>query len=268
MSVSRPAGTDSQTGQGELRDAALAASAAAQIVLDAEGRLAMSNDRANDLFELSTRDVGRPFADLDLAHRPVELRTPIAEAVGLGRTLWQRNVRHVRGDDVRSLDVQVIPLLDDSCADLGTTVLFHDVTEQRELHTALAHANRQLEAAYGELRSNNEELETTIGELQSTTGELERSATALLQCQGELERLNRFMASALDIGLPGEQLEQPLRLHVPDVGTASTTVVVDAVDGRGESVRVRVTVSDPDDDGEGRPAAMLVMDALDTTAEG
>jgi hypothetical protein len=214
------------------------------------------------------RDVGRPLADLEVAHQPVELRTHIAAAVADGRPVWLRDVPHVRGDEVRSLDVELIPLLDDAGAGLGLTVLFHDVTQHRELQTAIATANQQLEVAYGGLRSNNEELEATIGELQSTTDELQLSATALFECHGELERLHRLMGAVLGIGLPGERLDQPLRLHVPDAGTAPTTVVLDAVDRRGQSVQLRVTVSNPEDDREARPAAMLVMEVVDTTAEG
>lgn len=268
MNVPPPVGQGPQSGLDELRDAALTASAVAQIVLDAEGRLAMSNGHATSLFELGMRDVGRPFADLEVAHRPAELRAPIAEAVAHGRPVWLRDVPHVRGDEVRSLDVQLIPLLDDAGAGLGLTVLFHDVTQYRELQTALATAHRQLEVAYGGLRSNNEELEATIGELQSTTDELQLSSTALHECQGELERLHRFMSAVLDIGLPVEQLERPLRVHVPDAGTAPATVVLEAVDQREQSLQVRVTVSHLEDDREARPAAMLRMDVVDSAAEG
>src|SRR4051812_15428507 len=47
-----------------LAHAALMSSAAAQIVLDTEGRLVLSNNRAMHLFGLTARDVGRPIQDL------------------------------------------------------------------------------------------------------------------------------------------------------------------------------------------------------------
>src|SRR4051794_14499978 len=63
-----------------LVQAALMSSAAAQIVVDTEGCLAVSNHRAMHLFGLSHRDVGRPIQDLEVSYRPLELRTHIQEA--------------------------------------------------------------------------------------------------------------------------------------------------------------------------------------------
>jgi two-component system CheB/CheR fusion protein len=66
----------------------------------------------------------------------------------------------------------------------------------------------------------------------------------------------------LDIGLPVEKLRQPLRLHLSDSEKDPSTVVLDAVNRRGRSLQVRVTVTHVQDDGESRPAAMLVMDVV------
>ena len=187
-------------------------SAAAQIVLDEKGRLAFCNNRATHLFSLSPRDIGRPIQDLEISYRPIELRTHIDEAVHHRRPVWVRDVSLLRGSsDPLSLDIQVVPLTDDTGSPLGVTVIFNDVTQYRQLQRELQFSNRQLETAYEELQSTNEELETTNEELQSTNEELETmneelqsmndelqfSNEALRERQDELDGLNAFMTSVL-----------------------------------------------------------------------
>lgn len=150
------------------------ASAAAQIVLDAEGRLAFTNHRAMRLFGLTDRDLGKPIQHLEVSRRPVELGTHLAEARHRRRGLWIRDVVQERGPaETVSLDIEVLPLTDESGAELGLTVIFNDVTRYRQLQDELSQVNRELEIAYEELQSTNEELETTNEELQSTVEELE-----------------------------------------------------------------------------------------------
>lgn len=150
------------------------ASAAAQIVLDAEGRLAFTNHRAMHLFGLTARDLGKPIQHLEVSRRPIELRPHIAEARHQRRGLLIRDVVQERGPaETVSLDIEVLPLTDESGAELGLTVIFNDVTRYQRLQKELSSANRQLEIAYEELQSTNEELETTNEELQSTVEELE-----------------------------------------------------------------------------------------------
>ena len=60
-----------------LRDAAMDAAPAAQIVVDAQGVLRFANDRARSTFGLTVGDVGRPLQDLKLSYRPIELRSLI-----------------------------------------------------------------------------------------------------------------------------------------------------------------------------------------------
>ena len=58
-----------------LESAALAAGPGAQLVIDKAGRLVAANIRAGTLFSLRPRDLGRPFQDLEVSYRPVELRS-------------------------------------------------------------------------------------------------------------------------------------------------------------------------------------------------
>jgi two-component system CheB/CheR fusion protein len=325
---------ETETDTSSVVQASLLSTASAQIVLDTTGRLALANYRAMHLFGLSTRDVGRPFQDLDVSYRPVELRAHLDEVVRTRRPVWVRDVEFARtGGEPLSLDIQVVPLSDDIGAHLGVTVIFTDVTQHRQLQRELQYTNRQLETAYEELQSTNEELETTNEELQSTVEELETTNEelqstneeletmneelqsmndelqitneALRDRQDEVDRLNRFMTSVLgsmnsgvavvdadlrllawnaraedlwgvradeavgehlmnlDIGLPVEQLRQPLRAQLADGDSEPHTLVVDAVNRRGRRVRVRVALTRIHSEGDESPAALLDMDVTE-----
>jgi hypothetical protein len=49
-------------------------------VVDAAGYLVMANRRARSLFDLHLEDLGRPFQDLEVSYRPLELRSKIQQA--------------------------------------------------------------------------------------------------------------------------------------------------------------------------------------------
>jgi two-component system CheB/CheR fusion protein len=182
-----------------LRDAAFMSAAAAQIVLDQDGELAFCNSRAGYLFGLTQRDLHRRIQDLEVSYRPIELRAHLDEATAERRPVWVRDVAWVRGpNDAISLDVQVVPLSDESGNALGTTVIFNDVTRYRQLQHELEFSNRQLETAYEELQSTNEELETTNEELQSTVEELETTNEELQSTNEELETMNEELQSMND----------------------------------------------------------------------
>ncbi|GEL25838.1 chemotaxis protein CheR [Pseudonocardia sulfidoxydans NBRC 16205] len=173
-----------------LRDEAVLASPLAQVVLNADGLIAVVNRQAEVLFGISTRDVGRPFRDLELSYRPLELRRHIEKALEERRTVRITDVTYNRGPEVVHLEVQVSPLANGDVEPLGVSVAFHDVTDFRRLQDELEQANRQLETAYEELQSTNEELETTNEELQSTNEELETMNEELQSTNDELQTIN------------------------------------------------------------------------------
>jgi two-component system CheB/CheR fusion protein len=191
-----------------LRREAMLSAPAAQLALDADGRLAMVNRQAEQVLGVDDRDVGRPFQDLEISYRPVELRGAIAEAVAERRPVWLRGVERRRpGQEPIAFDVQVRPLYREDSTLLGTTVIFDDVTQYRRLQTELEYANRQLETAYEELQSTNEELETTNEELQSTVEELETTNEELQSTNEELETMNEELQSMNDeLHLANEEL--------------------------------------------------------------
>ena len=179
-----------------LRLEALATGPLAHIVVDAEGRLAFFNQRADGLFNLAQRDIGRPFQDLELSYRPLELRAYIDQSIEERRPIWVRDVVSVRpGGEKLHFDVHVVPLLDQATP-LGVSVFFTDVTSYRQLQAELEFANRQLETAYEELQSTNEELETTNEELQSTVEELETTNEELETMNEELQSMNDELQSS------------------------------------------------------------------------
>ncbi|MFI7603180.1 CheR family methyltransferase [Actinoplanes sp. NPDC049681] len=185
-------------GLDELRDVAFAASPVAQLGLTSDGLVALTNRSLEKLFGVSSRDIGRPFRDLDLSYRPVELRRYIEQAQLERRTLRVGDVEYGRNGDVTHLEVEVSPLTGGDGSLLGVNLTFQDVTSARRLRDDLEHANQQLEAAYEELQSTNEELETTNEELQSTVEELETTNEELQSTNEELETMNEELQSTND----------------------------------------------------------------------
>ncbi|GAB3325979.1 PAS domain S-box protein [Geodermatophilus aquaeductus] len=233
---------DGDAGDGDparLRRQAMLSSPGAQLVLDADGRLAMVNSDAGRLFRVDERDVGRPFQDLEVSYRPVELRGAIAEAVTSRQTVWLRGVeRHQAGTEALVFDVRVAPLSREDGSPLGCTVVFEDVTHYRRLQRELEYANRQLETAYEELQSTNEELETTNEELQSTVEELETTNEELQSTNEELETMNEELQSMND---ELHTTNEELRVSTEEVATLN-----DFMTGVLSSFRAGVVVVDPD----------------------
>jgi two-component system CheB/CheR fusion protein len=191
----RPVGSQ-RAREERIRSAALETSPEAQIVVDAGGYLVLANARARTLFKLSVDDLARPFQDLELSYRPLELRSRIQQAYLDRRPSLVDEVEWpTASGEVVHLQVQVVPLLDDDQTLLGATIIFADVTRSRRYKEELEHANQGLEDAYAELQSTNEELETTNEELQSTVEELETTNEELQSTNEELETMNEEMQS-------------------------------------------------------------------------
>jgi two-component system, chemotaxis family, CheB/CheR fusion protein len=199
VEIPQPSARTELIGLDRLRDEAFTASPVAQVVVTADGLVALTNRQAETMFGISTKDIGRPFRDLDLSYRPVELRGYIEQAQVERRPTRVPGVEYLRSPgDVVHLEVQINPLVDTDASLLGVALIFLDVTAARQLHDELEHANRQLETAYEELQSTNEELETTNEELQSTVEELETTNEELQSTNEELETMNEELQSTND----------------------------------------------------------------------
>jgi two-component system CheB/CheR fusion protein len=181
-------------GQVRLRDAALDAAEAAQLVVSPAGTVVLANAPARALFALSADDVGRPLKDLPLSYRPVELRSRIDQASHERRPLHVAGVEIPGPEGVRSFDLHVKPLVADDAL-LGVSVEFLEVTRYQRLQAELQETNQELETAFEELQSTNEELETTNEELQSTIEELETTNEEFQSTNEELETMNEELQS-------------------------------------------------------------------------
>jgi two-component system CheB/CheR fusion protein len=178
-----------------LQEAAFNAAAVAEIVIDAQGRLALVNNAARELFGLVPNDVGRPFRDVELSYRPVELRSRIEDAYKERQPLRLRDIKRALPDgSMQYLEVTLMPLFTQDAAQ-GVSINFADVTQTVELQNQLQRVHHELETAYEELQSTNEELETTNEELQSTVEELETTNEELQSSNEELETMNEELQS-------------------------------------------------------------------------
>jgi len=83
-------------GLDRLRSEAYLASPVAQIVVTADGLVALTNRQAEVLFGVSAKEVGRPFRDLDVSYRPIELRGHIEQAQVERRMVRVPDVEYLR----------------------------------------------------------------------------------------------------------------------------------------------------------------------------
>lgn len=193
-----------------LREAAFGAGPLAQVVVDREGTLALANEAARALFGLRDQDLGRPFQDLELSYRPVELRAPMRRAQGEGRPVTLEGIeRPCPAGEPQVMDIVVTPLRDNGDRSLGVSIAFEDVTEYHSLEEELRDSQEELETAYEELQSTNEELETTNEELQSTVEELQTTNEELQSTNEEMETMNEELRTAnQELQAKNEQLRR------------------------------------------------------------
>jgi two-component system CheB/CheR fusion protein len=181
-----------------LREAAFETDPQAQMVLDANGTVTLINEQARGLFGVTVRDLGRPFQDLEISYRPIELRSLIEQAINQRHAAELKEARWpAPSGEARFFDVEALPLLDIAGTLLGVKLQFRDVTRYKQLQEELQQSNQELETAYEELQtsneelqSTNEELETTNEELQSTNEELETMNEELQSSNEELRQIN------------------------------------------------------------------------------
>ena len=179
-----------------IREAAFDTSLAAQVIVDSSGAVVLANERVRMMFDLTSRDIGRPLRDLELSFRPVELLSCIEHVYTERRLIVLKDIEWITiAGEIRYLEVQIMPLLDAQVNLLGISISFNDVSRYRQLQQELEHSNQELEMAYEELQSTNQELETTKEELQSTIEELETTNEELQSTNEELETMNEELQS-------------------------------------------------------------------------
>ncbi|MBV8236704.1 MAG: PAS domain-containing protein, partial [Acidimicrobiia bacterium] len=101
----------------DLADLSFENAAVAQIVVDRTGMLVLANRHARTLFGLGLNQVGRPFKDLELSYRPVELRSRIDQVLHERRPSTVNDVQlSLPSGGTEFLDVYLMPLTSDSQA--------------------------------------------------------------------------------------------------------------------------------------------------------
>ncbi|WP_037318657.1 CheR family methyltransferase [Amycolatopsis orientalis] len=174
-----------------VSELALASSADSVLGLDREGKVALINGSAKLQFGLTAQDVGRPFHDLEISYRPVELRAVIDQAHSERHARRLDSVRRQRDSgDTQYFDVIVRPLITIEGEDIGAAITFIDTTEAIRLQHEVKRVQEDLSTAYAELQSTNAELETVNEELQSSIEELETTNEELQSTNEELETTN------------------------------------------------------------------------------
>ncbi|MGH2733351.1 MAG: CheR family methyltransferase [Actinomycetota bacterium] len=182
-----------------LREFVFEAAPVAQIVVDRRGNLVLANNQARALLPIKPSNLGRPFKDLEISRKPMDLRTPLNQAYTEHGSVHLMGVKHAHPDgSARELDVEVSLIFDNAGNALGAGIAFLDITRQNQLEAELQRSSQELEAAYEDLQSANEELETSNEELQSSVEELETTNEELQSSNEELETMNEELQSTVE----------------------------------------------------------------------
>ncbi|MFF0744185.1 CheR family methyltransferase [Streptomyces sp. NPDC004111] len=201
----------------QVRDLLLDSSLTSSVALDSDGTVVMINNHARVQFGLTTNDIGRPFQDLEISYRPVELRSLIEQSGHERRILRVNGVERRIGEDLQYFDILVQPLMGTNGLLVATSISFTDVTVSTQLKTEVKRVREDLETAYEELQSTNEELETTNEELQSSIEELETTNEELQSTNEELETTNEELQSGNE---ELETMNEELRIRTEELGEA------------------------------------------------
>ncbi|MCT7979401.1 CheR family methyltransferase [Laspinema olomoucense] len=178
-------------------EAAFNAMPVAQIVVDADSNLILANQLARSRFGIDGQDLGRPFQDLEISYRPVELRSQIERVYKEGNSILVSDVIRTWSDgSIQYLDIEISLLQQTTSDPLGVSISFNEVTRYHQLQEELERSNQELETVNEELQSSNEELETTNEELQSSHEELETTNEELQSTNEELETMNEELQSS------------------------------------------------------------------------
>ncbi|WP_329400300.1 CheR family methyltransferase [Streptomyces melanogenes] len=201
----------------QLRDLVLDAGPTPLIALDSDGTVVAVNSQARIQLGLTTSDIGRPFQDLEVSYRPVELRSLIDQSMHERRTLRVNRVERRAAEEVQYCDILIQPLSGPSGLHVATVISFTDVTVATHLKAEVKRVREELETAYEELQSTNEELETTNEELQSSIEELETTNEELQSTNEELETTNEELQSGNE---ELETMNEEMRIRTDELDEA------------------------------------------------
>jgi two-component system, chemotaxis family, CheB/CheR fusion protein len=204
----------------QLRDLALEAAPFAILGMDADGIVILINSQMRNVFGMTSRDLGRPFHDLEISYRPVELRSLIERAYAEHRVVRVNSVeRRMSTDDAQYWDIHIQPLWGTDGLSAGAMLMFIDSTVATRVQLELKRNREDLDTAHEELQSTNEELETTNEELQSSIEELETTNEELQSTNEELETTNEELQSGNE---ELETMNEEMRARTGELDEART----------------------------------------------
>jgi two-component system CheB/CheR fusion protein len=211
FSAARATRFDAPMADVRLLEAVLNECGTAMLVIDGTGSVVLANMPSRLLLGVGEADIGRPFQDLPISYRPMELRGPIDQVFRESRALRLDNQEfRLTQSEVMRLTIDLRPLLRADGHVHAVLLAFHDQTRMHALQHELEAAQEHLEQSIEELQSANEELETTNEELQSTNEELETTNEELQSTNEELETLNEEARSSNE---EMESVNEELRLQ-------------------------------------------------------
>ncbi len=223
----------------QLRDLALEAVPFAVIAIDAEGSVVLVNAQMRNMFGITSRDIGRPFHELEISYRPVELRSRIERAYAEHRVVRVNAVeRQMSPGETQYLDIQIQPLWASDGVGAGVLLMFVDTSVITRLQMEVKRNREDLDTAHEELHATNEELETTNEELQSSIEELETANEELQSTNEELETTNEELQSGNE---ELETMNEEMRIRTSELDEARTFL-----EGVLSSVAAGVVVLDAD----------------------
>ena len=174
-----------------LLEAVLNEAPVAYLVVDEGGVVSLANAAARHLLSVGEADIGRPFQDLPVSYRPLELRGPIEEALRERRTVRvEHQEYHLSSNEIIRLTIEIRPLFRQDGSTYAALLSFTNTTAIFEMQRELGTMQENLEQSIEELQSANEELETTNEELQSTNEELETINEESRSSSEEMESAN------------------------------------------------------------------------------
>ena len=158
----------------------------AHVVLDAEGRLAFANARAQEMLGVGAEHIGQPIEALGtLSISAGELRRLVEQAHATRGALMRAAVKwRAGGAGPELLDIIAVPLRDRADEPLGTGIVMQDsrwAPADREIETAnqeLKGANEALESLNAQLQAANESLRERVADLERRAAGREDEGTA------------------------------------------------------------------------------------------
>jgi two-component system CheB/CheR fusion protein len=150
LTINREYRGDVPMAHARLLETVLNEAATAFLVVDETGIVTLANATARNMLSVGEADIGRPFQDLPISYRPLELRGPIEEVLRDKRGIrLDHQEYHISQNDIIRLSIDIRPLHRPDGSAYAALLSFTDTTRlytmQRELETAQENLENSIE---------------------------------------------------------------------------------------------------------------------------